>query len=172
MSLEGSTLRASPPFLVHGSTRNIPPRWIHDPWTSRAWREERGRGGGDNVSSDWPVRSLASVRARATRRCVERRRQEVEGGDKKGVTRIGGRGARRAGDRRGTSGSSDAHRARTAFQLAASRCRGRVVLSPVFASVSDRNRFPPSLFFFPRPDRDPRQSHRFASHATEIPDRG
>lgn len=35
-------------------------------------------------------------------------------------SRRGGEGPR---DRRGTRGSSDAHRARTAFQLAASRCR-------------------------------------------------
>jgi len=86
-----------------------------------------------NAPSDWPERSLANESEREPG--VVGRTET----DRRGVPRIDGYGVGRARDsERDSVGSSDAHRARTVFQLAASRCRDRVVLSSVSGARTDR----------------------------------
>lgn len=116
LCFEKSILGVSWPILVHGSARSIPPAlWIRGP--SRVWGPRACRPIGPRERAcecdqvRWPN--------------GDEREKRVKGMKGKGgcTHRLGRDGVGRARDRRGTRGSSDAHRARTAFQLAASRCR-------------------------------------------------
>lgn len=112
--------------------------------------------------SDWPARSLARTGASeryaplAERRRIDGMRM---GGGKWAGDATHGEGRAR-GSERDSTGSPDAHRARTAFQLAASRCRGRIVFRRRFpARATDRN----------RSSLHPRSAGRFFSVTESLP---